>query len=271
VFKIDARIGTRTRHSQNGAVANLHKPWMEFAVRCVFLGLLAFLAASSTAHAQDCGAPPPNGPPLLHLSETAAIAVQPDLLVADLVADSQSASATTTQRRVNNLMAQANLLAGKVSGINAVFQDYSTNFVDNTDGVPAHWEASQTLEIRGHSGEVVLGLVGQLQAIGLALGNLGWQVPPDEADAAGRKARLQALASVRQEALAAAQTLDLSVEGYQSVDLTGGRSPILSPAPMQMEAAMAPPLASADSQNISATVSADVILTAKSPVAKESP
>ena len=34
---------------------------------------------------------------------------------------------------------------------------------------------------------------------------------------------------------------------------------------------MAPPLASAGSQNISATVSADVILTAKSPVAKESP
>ncbi len=91
---------------------------------------------------------------------------------------------------------------------------------------------------------------------------------PDQADAVGRKARLQALASLRQEALAAAQTLDLSVEGYQSVDLTGGPSP----APMQMEAAaMAPPLASADSQNISATVFADVILTAKSPAMKESP
>jgi uncharacterized protein YggE len=117
----------------------------------------------------------------------------------------------------------------------------------------------------------VLGLVGQLQAFGLSLGNLGWQVSQDQADAAGRKARLQALAALRQEALAAAQTLDMSVEGYQSVDLTGGPSPILSPAPMQMEAAMAPPLASADSQNISATVTADVILTAKSPVAKESP
>jgi len=240
-------------------------------VRRIFLVILACLAASSTAHAQDCGAPPSNGPPLLHLSETATITVPPTLLVADLVASSQSPSAVTTQRHVNDLMARANLLAGKVPGIVAEFQDYSTDFVDAANGVPAHWEASQTLEIRGHSGETVLGLVGQLQAFGLSLGNLGWQVSQDQADAAGRKARLQALAALRQEALAAAQTLDMSVEGYQSVDLTGGPSPILSPAPMQMEAAMAPPLASADSQNISATVTADVILTAKSPVAKESP
>ncbi len=241
-------------------------------MRRVLLGLLACLAASTTAHAQDCGGPPPpGGPPLLHLSETATITVQPSPLVGDLVANASAASAVTTQRRVNDLMAQANRIAGKVPRIVTIFQDYSTDFVDAANGVPAHWEASQTLEIRGHSGEMVLGLVGQLQAIGLSLGNLGWQVPPDEADAAGRKARLQALASLRQEALAAAQTLDLSVEGYQSVDLTGGPSPILSPAPMQMAAAMAPPLASADSQDISATVSADVILVATSPATKESP
>ena len=240
-------------------------------MRRAFLVLLAFLAASSVAHAQDCETSPPNGPSVLHLSETATITVPPTLLVADLIANATSASAVTTQRHVNDLMARADHLAGKVPGIATDFQDYSTDFVDAANGVPAHWDASQTLEIRGHSGEMVLGLVGQLQSIGLSHGNLGWQVPPDEADAAGHKARLQALAALRQEALAAAQTLDLSVEDYQSVDLTGGRSPILSPAPMQMEAAMAPPLASADSQNISATVSADVILTAKSPVAKESP
>jgi uncharacterized protein YggE len=244
---------------------------MEIEMRRVLLGLLACLAASTTAHAQDCGGPPPpGGPPLLHLSETATITVQPSLLVGDLVANASAASAVTTQRRVNDLMAQANRIAGKVPRIVTIFQDYSTDFVDRADGVPAHWEASQTMEIRGQSGEAVLDLVGQLQAIGLSLGNLGWQVLPDEADAVGRKARLQALASLREEAFAAAQTLDLSVEGYQSVDLTGGRSPILSPAPMQM-AAMAPPLASADSQNVSATVFADVILTAKPQSSKEQP
>jgi uncharacterized protein YggE len=246
---------------------------MEIAMRRVCLGILACLAALPAlpaAHAQNCGGPPPDGPPLLRLAETATIALQPTLLVADLVANSSSISAVTTQRRVNDLMAQANHLAGKVAGIVAVFQDYSTDFVDRADGVPAHWEASQTLEIRGQSGEAVLGLVGQLQALGLSVGNLGWQVPQDQADAAGRKARLQALAALRQEALAAAQILGLSVQGYQSVDLTGGPSPILSPAPMQM-AAMAPPLASANSQDISATVSAEVILTAKPNATKVQP
>jgi uncharacterized protein YggE len=120
----------------------------------------------------------------------------------------------------------------------------------------------------------VLALVGQMQALGLSLGNLGWQVPQDEADAAGRKARLEALAALRQEALSAAQTLDLSVQGYQSVDLTCGPSPIFSPGAMpqaQMAAAMAPPLASADSQNVSATVSADVILATKPQPTKDQP
>jgi hypothetical protein len=60
------------------------------------------------------------------------------------------------------------------------FQDYSTDFVDAANDVPAHWEASQTLEIRGHSRETVLDLVGQFQAFGLSLGNLGWQVPHNQ-------------------------------------------------------------------------------------------
>jgi len=139
---------------------------MEFAMRRPCLGFMACLAASPAPYAQNCGAAPPGGPPLLHLSETATIAVQPDLLVADLLASSQSPSAITTQRRVNDLMAKANLLAGKVAGVTVVFEDYSTDFVEQTNGVPAHWEAAQTLEIRGQSGDAILGLVGQLQALG---------------------------------------------------------------------------------------------------------
>jgi uncharacterized protein YggE len=90
---------------------------MEFAVRRVVLGLLACLATSSAADAQGCGALPPNQPPLLHLCETATITVPPTLLVADLVASSQSPSAVTTQRHVNDLMARADLLADKVPGL----------------------------------------------------------------------------------------------------------------------------------------------------------
>jgi uncharacterized protein YggE len=198
---------------------------MEFAVRHAFLGLIALLTASPAALAQDCGQPSLGMPPILHLSETATISIEPNLLVADLVATSQSPSAVTTQRRVNDLVAQANVLAGKVPGIIALFQDYETYFVERAPGVPGHWEGSHTLEISGLSGEEVLGLVGQLQGMGLTLGNLGWQVGQDEQDAAARKARLQALATLRREAEESARTLGLFVQGYQSVDLTSGPSP----------------------------------------------
>lgn len=233
-------------------------------MRLTICTLLTFLIATHTAMAQSCPPPPPaSGPPILHLDETASANVQPSLLVADLVANAEAPIAVTAQRRVNNLMAQASGIAGNVSGLKAVFQDYSTSFIDRASGVPAHWIANQTLELRGKDSEALLALVGQLQGLGLTIGNLGWQVPPDEMDAAGRKARLDALNKLRQEAIDAAATLGMSVVGYQDIDLTGGSTPptpfFARPRPMMM-AAMAAPIATPDTQSVSATVSADVLL-----------
>jgi hypothetical protein len=58
------------------------------------------------------------------------------------------------------LTARANQLAAKVVGVAAAVQDYSTSYVDTAPGQPAHWIASQTLEVRGQSGESVLDLLG---------------------------------------------------------------------------------------------------------------
>lgn len=137
--------------------------------------------------AQSCPpASPANGPPILHLTESASVNVQPSLLVADLMASAEAPISVTAQRRVNNLMAHASGLASKVSGLKAVFQNYSTSFIDRAHGVPAHWIANQTLERRGKDSEALLAVVGPLQGLGLAIGNLGWQVSQDELDAAGR-------------------------------------------------------------------------------------
>lgn len=226
--------------------------------------LLLTIGGTQTALAQACPPPPPgSGPPVLHLSETATIHVQPTLLVADLVASAESPVAVTAQRRVNDLMAQAASRVEKAAGVTIVFRDYATSFTDRSNGVAAHWTASQTLELRGKVADSLLPLVGQLQTLGLAIGNLGWQVPQDDLDAAERQARLKALSSLRQEAAAAAQTLGLTVVSYQSVDLTGGPVTIFArPRPMMAMAAIAPPMATADTQDVSATVSADVILRA---------
>ena len=82
-------------------------------------------------------------------------------------------------------------------------------------------------------------------------------------DAAGRKARLEALSQLRQEASDAANTLGLTVAGYQDIDLTGGNNPptplFARPRPMMM-AAMAAPIAKPDAQTVTETVAADVLL-----------
>jgi uncharacterized protein YggE len=227
--------------------------------------LLLTIAGAQTALAQNCPPPPAgSGPPVLHLSETATIHVQPTLLVADLVASAESPVAVTAQRRVNDLMAQAASRVEKAAGVTVVFRDYATSFTDRSNGVAAHWTASQTLELRGKVADSLLPLVGQMQTLGLAIGNLGWQVPQDELDAAGRQARLKALSSLRQEAVAAATTLGLSVAAYQSIDLSGGPIPVVDrPRSMMAMAAMAPPITTADPQDVTATVTADVILASK--------
>lgn len=236
-------------------------------MRPLCLTLLASLALAPSAVAQVCGrtsAPPSEKPPILHLTKSASVKTLPTLLVADLTATAHARTAVPAQRSVNDLMARAKTLAGQTPGVTAAFQDYSTDYVDATKSVPAHWIASQTLEIRGQTGEVVLGLVGQVQAIGLTISDLGWQVPPDRAEAARREAAIKALTAVRQQAAAAAHALGLQVRGYETIDLSGGV--ILRPMPsirggaVMMAAAKAAPQATSTPQNITATVSADVIL-----------
>ena len=82
-------------------------------------------------------------------------------------------------------------------------------------------------------------------------------------DAASRRARLAALARLREEAADAASTLGLSIAGYQDIDLTGGTVPptpfYARPRPMMM-AAMAAPIATPDAQNVTQTVAAYVFL-----------
>jgi uncharacterized protein YggE len=239
-------------------------------MRLAICALLTAVVAAQAAHAQatpsDTSSAPQRQAPgttILHLVETATIKVTPTLLVADLEASAESPAAVTAQRRVNDAMAQASRLAGKVTGVTAVFQDYTTNFSDRAGSNPAHWSVSQTIELRGTNAEDLLGLVGSLQGQGLTISYLGWQVPPNDLDAAGRRARLQALNSLRQEVGQAAGTMGMSIAGYQDIDLTGGTTPpplFPRPRPMMMAAAMASPLATPDVQSVTATVAADVIL-----------
>lgn len=114
-------------------------------MRLTICTLLTSVVVTHAAMAQSCPpSSPANGPPILHLTESASVNVQPSLLVADLMASAEAPISVTAQRRVNNLMAHASGLASKVSGLKAVFRNYSTSFIDRAHGVPAHWIAKAT-------------------------------------------------------------------------------------------------------------------------------
>ncbi len=101
--------------------------------------------------------------------------------------------------------------ATKVDVVTAAFQDYSTNYVNVAPVQPAHWIAAQTFGLSRQSREAVLDLVGQLHAIGLTIGDLGWQVSPAQADAPQREATIKALTELWEETEAAANAIHRAV------------------------------------------------------------
>ena len=122
--------------------------------------------------------------------------------------------------------------------------------------------AQQTLELRGHDGPSLLDLAGRLQERGFATASLDWQL----SDAARRKAHdaatIDALKRLQRRARDAAAALGLRVDHFQDVRLDD--TPVFQPRPgpmMMMAARMPPPpQATASPEDVTADVSADVLL-----------
>ena len=120
------------------------------------LGLVGLAGTPALAQSAACpptGGPPASGPPVLRLAASSTISVPPDVLVADLTALANAATAVPAQHRVNALMAEAARAVAGVAGVKATFRDYSVQFVDER---PARWIAQQTLELRGTDSEALL-------------------------------------------------------------------------------------------------------------------
>lgn len=240
--------------------------------------LFAAVAWAQAASAQD--RPPvqlTDVRSILRLSETATVRVVPSLLTAEMSASADARTAVAAQRQVNDVMRDAAALAGKVDGVKPVFRNYATNFTEGSAHVAAHWTASQTLELGGQNGDAILALVGQLQEHGLTLTDLSWSVPREELAAARAKAQLEAIADLRKQAAAAAHALDLVIARYQMVDLDGGHVPVglrednLPMARAAAVASMAAPIATRDTQDVTATVSATVVLRAPDAAGSKTP
>ncbi len=198
---------------------------------------------------------------VLSLSATASVSVPPDELTASLRATAEAPGAERAQAEVNRAMATALTAARAVAGVRATTAGYTT--WQRPPGSPGGgaWQASQSLVLKAHDGPALLHLLGSLQAQGLAVDQLGWELSA----AAQRKARDRAtdaaLGRLRGRATAAAQVLGLRFGSFRTVRL--GPPPEIGPRPMfasAMRAGGPPPSAVAEDVAVSATVSAEVVL-----------
>jgi uncharacterized protein YggE len=217
---------------------------------------LALVFGAIPAHAQT----PPQPPTLLHLSATRSVSTDPDELVADLTAQSMSASPAAAQRQVNGLVASAMKLAATVPNVTAKAIDYS---VDRADDKRMTWQAQQTVDLRSADGPALLDLVGKLQADGLVVNSLEWQISTEKQLQTHDAAMALALKALQAQAAKAAAALGLHVDHIQDVRLD--HSEPVMPRPVMMAGKMAfggapAPQATAARQDVTASVSADIVL-----------
>lgn len=201
---------------------------------------------------------------LLHLSESARVMVQPDELAAVLRAEAVTSSAAEAQAQVNAAMAGAVALARQTAGVRVTTGAY-TVWPQTLSARPVgrqDWRASQTLDLRGGDGAVLLTLVGVLQQRGLAASQLGWQVAAETERHARAEATKQALGNLRARAEEAAGVLGLHFDSFREVRLDAPARP--HPMPMRAMAASSPvsspPTVEAEPVPVEASVEADVVL-----------
>lgn len=215
------------------------------------LACLALVAAGALA-----AAPAARADTTLKLSVTATVSVMPDELVAELNAQSDAPSAGAAQAAVNAMVGRALGEAKPIPGVTASTTRYSVWHETDPKDI---WHASQGLSLRSPDGGALLKLVGQLQAEGLAVGNLSWQLSPALSEKSYEQAMARAIDKLTGRAHAAAALLHLTLHGFRSVSLDDGGMP--GPRPMMRMMAVAAPAPAASPPNAQAeaiTVSASV-------------
>ncbi len=210
-------------------------------------GLLAAVALSAPA--------PACADTMLHVSVTGSVTVMPDELVAQLSAQADAPSAAAAQGAVNAMVAKALAAAKPLQAVTASTTSYSVWHQTDPKDV---WHASQGVALRSHDGAGLLTLIGQLQAAGLAVGDLSWQLSPALADKSYEQAVANAIGKLTARTQETAALLHLQVHGFTQIVLGDGSGP--EPRPMmrlmaaEAPAAAPPPSAQAEAMTVTATV-----------------
>src|SRR6185437_4466285 len=147
-------------------------------MRRLALGFAVALALAAPALAAD---PPAT---ILHLDQTAERIVPRDRLTVDLRAEATGGDPRAVQAETNRRMTAALARVKGAAGIKAASGNYSTYQItppgpDGKPKPPAQWRATQELTLVSRDFPAALALAGQLQADGLLIGDMRFDIAPE--------------------------------------------------------------------------------------------
>ncbi|MDA8051568.1 MAG: SIMPL domain-containing protein [Rhodospirillales bacterium] len=200
---------------------------------------------------------PARGATILHLSASATVEVMPDELDATLSAEAAAHTPVEAQGKVNRMVSQALAAARAVAAVGVSTGSYSVWRV--TEPNP-QWRANQALVLKATNGAALLGLVGTLQAEGLAVSSLAWSLASKTAATAHDKAEALALAALKAKAERTASLLGLHFTGFLQVWLGPRGQPPPRPTAFLAARAIPGPSAVPGESSVVATVSGEAKL-----------
>jgi predicted secreted protein len=220
--------------------------------------IAAALAAGLPLAAPALAQPAP-APTVLHLTQTAETKVVRNLLRVELRVEETAPDALTVQAAINRRMAAALDQARRVLGVSVETGSYEVGEEEPQHG-PAQWRGSQSLILSGSAADAVLKLAGELQAQGLVMSSMAYEVSPETVRGAEQDLTAEALAGLRERAASIADRLHLAVLGYR--DLRVGNAETGAPPMPRFAAALAmpAPVAAAGEAVIRLSVEAEVLL-----------
>jgi uncharacterized protein len=207
-------------------------------------------------------APSVAAPTVLYLSQSAMRRLSRDRLRVEVRAERTAATPEAVEAAINGLMAKALAEARATAGVAVETGSYGV-FRATPANAPARWTGQQSLSLTGVNAAVLLELAGRLQAEGLVMSNLAYEISPGVVHGAEDALTAEALAALQRRAIAIARQLHLDVVGYRDVTVgnaqsEGGPRPLFAAA--QAAAVMPPPVGAAGETTVTVTVSADILL-----------
>lgn len=231
----------------------------------VGLALAAMLAVAVPAEAAEPGP----SPTLLQLNQTAERMVPRDRLTVDMRVEVTGSDRAQVQAELNRRMSAALDKVKSVRTVEAASGNYQTEertppSADNKPA-PSQWHAIQDVILSGRDFGALLNLAGQLQADGLTIGDMNFDVAPETLRAAQRSLTDDALNALTARAREIAATLRLRVAHIVKLRVgnatqPGGLRPLMMQARAALETAAPPPAAAAGKGTIALTVDADIAL-----------